>query len=476
MVSHLEAYIEQLEVKKANILTGIEMMNKFQNEAWTNVTDFVANPLNSFALIRHMQSDWAYWQLYMEEPVGEDHMKSIRDNLDSLPTDVDLRDAAMGITLIHDYYHLDVKDVARGLLAGVQYNATFSVSDCFWIAKNAYENGHFKGAEQWLLAALQANKSEEDPEPTEANIYEKLAEARLALGMRAEALKDLEAALDWAPTNARLLQKKQELRVDLLMNTTQSPEVMDFRHEDMCCSGLCSPRVKNMFCIYYDAGSPYLLLAPVKTELYSLDPYVALYHDVISPNDASFIRETHKLLLTPSDSYDVFTNTSSVSDYRTAKSVWYDPEQDEVIQRIEHLVGELTHTDTNASEIYQIINYGIGGHFIRHVDYRQVKRVFSEPDRLATMIFYLSDVPQGGATLFGKLDLAVFPKLGSALMFHVLNSTGDFEDKTEHTGCPVIVGSKWIMNKWIQYLGQEFKRPCPVGGDHKNIAYEVQDL
>lgn len=34
------------------------------------------------------------------------------------------------------------------------------------------------------------------------------------------------------------------------------------------------------------------------------------------------------------------------------------------------------------------------------------------------------------------------------------------------TACPVIVGSKWVSNKWIHERGQEFIRPCALEPDH----------
>jgi prolyl 4-hydroxylase len=29
-------------------------------------------------------------------------------------------------------------------------------------------------------------------------------------------------------------------------------------------------------------------------------------------------------------------------------------------------------------------------------------------------------------------------------------------------GCPVLIGNKWIANKWIHEYGQEFRRPCSL--------------
>ena len=35
---------------------------------------------------------------------------------------------------------------------------------------------------------------------------------------------------------------------------------------------------------------------------------------------------------------------------------------------------------------------------------------------------------------------------------------------THHGGCPVLVGSKWITNKWVGYKEQWHAWPCARGG------------
>lgn len=55
----------------------------------------------------------------------------------------------------------------------------------------------------------------------------------------------------------------------------------------------------------------------------------------------------------------------------------------------------------------------------------------------------LSDVPQGGATIFPKLGLSVFPKKGSALLWYNLDHKGDGDNRTAHSACPTVVGSRW---------------------------------
>lgn len=55
----------------------------------------------------------------------------------------------------------------------------------------------------------------------------------------------------------------------------------------------------------------------------------------------------------------------------------------------------------------------------------------------------MSDVAQGGATVFTELGLSVFPKKGSALFWMNLHPSGEGDISTRHAACPVLRGSKW---------------------------------
>lgn len=88
----------------------------------------------------------------------------------------------------------------------------------------------------------------------------------------------------------------------------------------------------------------------------------------------------------------------------------------------------------------------------------------ADGNRIATMLIYLTDVAAGGATAFVNLGIAVKPRVGDALFWYDLKPYEGSEapehfsfwhqkrkaDKlTEHVGCPVLMGSKWIVTKWI---------------------------
>lgn len=81
---------------------------------------------------------------------------------------------------------------------------------------------------------------------------------------------------------------------------------------------------------------------------------------------------------------------------------------------------------------------------------------------LGTFMAWLSDCDAGGATAFldPGSEVTVFPTKGSAAFWISMDKKGYRDMRTSHAGCPVLKGSKWILNKWLYMYDQVKKYPC----------------
>ncbi|EDO27272.1 predicted protein, partial [Nematostella vectensis] len=143
------------------------------------------------------------------------------------------------------------------------------------------------------------------------------------------------------------------------------------------------------------------------------------------------------------------------------RSGWLRDEEDELVKRISYRVQAYSGLNMTTSEDLQVVNYGIGGHYEPHYDFARDKFTsLGTGNRIATFLSYLSDVEAGGGTVFTRVGATVWPQKGDAAFWYNLKRSGDGDSSTRHAACPVLVGSKWVANKWIHEVGQEFLKPC----------------
>ncbi|CAH1794564.1 unnamed protein product [Owenia fusiformis] len=287
------------------------------------------------------------------------------------------------------------------------------------------------------------------------------------------------------------------------------------------------PSPHTLACSYNDNNSPFLKLQPIKQEVVFHDPRIVILHDVMSDSEIEVIKTLAAPRLQRATARNIVTGkfepahyriskrgspriyttvgdngfrctpggspfnvvklarstvfdpkkkntqgaSANVQSYRTSKGMWLDNFDHHVVDRVDRRVHAFTGFDSETTEQLQVVNYGIGGHYEPHFDYARntpaEKHTFEEfrGNRIATVLFYMTDVELGGATVFPTIGAKVFPKKGTAVFWHNLHKSGEGDELTRHAACPVLVGSKWVSNKWIHERGQEFRRPCGLSAD-----------
>ena len=148
--------------------------------------------------------------------------------------------------------------------------------------------------------------------------------------------------------------------------------------------------------------------------------------------------------------------SSVVHEGRTSDMAFIARGEAEIAERIEQRLAALAHWPAECGEPFQLQRYASTQEYRPHYDWLDPdseshrSHLARAGQRLATFILYLTEVEQGGGTIFPGLGLEVYPKKGSALWFLNTDSNHQPDRQTLHGGAPVVTGTKIIANKWLR--------------------------
>lgn len=157
-----------------------------------------------------------------------------------------------------------------------------------------------------------------------------------------------------------------------------------------------------------------------------------------------------------STTVDRASGEGRVIEARTSEGTFFPLNANPFIARLDRRIAALMNRPIENGEGLQILHYRTGGEYTPHFDYFPPSdpgsrlHVANGGQRVATLIIYLNDVENGGATVFPELKLTVGPKKGAAVYFEYCNSRGQVDPLTLHGGLPVLRGEKWIATKWMR--------------------------
>ncbi|KAF6983645.1 hypothetical protein CFC21_001793 [Triticum aestivum] len=206
------------------------------------------------------------------------------------------------------------------------------------------------------------------------------------------------------------------------------------------------------------------------TEVLSWEPRAFIYHNLLSKEECQYLISLAKPHMKKSTVVDSATGGSKDSRVRTSSGTFLKRGQDKIVRTIEKRISDFTFIPVENGEGLQVLHYEVGQKYEPHFDYfHDDFNTKNGGQRIATVLMYLSDVEEGGETVFpsakvnsssipfhnklsecAKRGISVKPKMGDALLFWSMRPDGTLDPTSLHGGCPVIKGDKWSSTKWIR--------------------------
>lgn len=194
----------------------------------------------------------------------------------------------------------------------------------------------------------------------------------------------------------------------------------------------------------------------VQVSLRVAQPALAVLDNVLSHDECDELIGRASAKLKRSTIVDPATGKHETIADRSSEGTFFGINADDFIARLDRRVSALMNLPVDHGEGLQILHYGPGGEYKPHFDFfppndpGSAVQMASGGQRVSTLVMYLNEVEEGGATIFPELGLSVLPKKGSAVHFEYANSRGQLDPRTLHGGAPVLRGEKWIVTKWMR--------------------------
>ncbi|ROL52079.1 Prolyl 4-hydroxylase subunit alpha-1 [Anabarilius grahami] len=404
------------------------------------------NPVAAYRLLRQMRNDVIYIVNQPDLYQCKKYQNESDAKLLEIPQLEDLDGAASGLIRLQEIYKLHPEDLTK--------ETFLNADEAYNVGLVAYDEEKFQHAFLWFLYSL--DRLTEYSNTDEEELLHYLSSSVYHFGSLSVAIYFSQELLNLDPSN-----DEARAQLNRLLHLQRNPDIFTLNTESSNYEALCrgevderrnpdiftlntgssnyealcrgevderiSKRQRALSCRYSTGGgNPRLMYAPVKEEVEWDEPRIIRYHDIISDREIEILKNISRPQV----------NIERTQTHTLGNS----PEEARVSQKI----ADATGLSMETAETLLVQNYGIGGAFEQHID------------------ALMSDVEIGGATVFPKSGVAVQPKKGSAVFWYNLLRNGEVNWNTEHAGCPVLMGNKWVANKWIHELGQEFRRPCSL--------------
>ncbi|GAA4009658.1 2OG-Fe(II) oxygenase [Sphingomonas humi] len=190
-------------------------------------------------------------------------------------------------------------------------------------------------------------------------------------------------------------------------------------------------------------GDPSTTFAP--REL-SAAPHVASFEGFLTAAECDYLVNLALPIMQPSVVVDPRSGAMRPDPVRTSHAAmlaWAD--ENPLVHALNRRIAAASGTAVTAGEPLQLLRYTPGQEYRPHFD--ALPNVTNQ--RVLTMLVYLNEDYEGGATSFPKSGLSYRGKTGDALLFRNALGDGRPDPASLHAGAPVTRGTKYLASRWI---------------------------
>ncbi|XP_033755817.1 prolyl 4-hydroxylase subunit alpha-2-like [Pecten maximus] len=472
----LDRYVSTTLGNSSNVDESIQsFLGKVKEERSKikDINEWIGHPINAYHLVKRTAKDWRSVQQSINcstcvPTIASEEFhsswKQIIEEEDIWTSSEDIVIALQGLARLIEMYDLEFTALMSGTILNIS-SSPLTNDDAINIATHLEKEPKIT----WIKALLDTEGITEK----EALLYD--------LAMTYHMVGKSRTALDILTDLQKISNRSMTGMIKIVKQAAEKPEDIEphkgllTRNEDLniAYKKLCQGKVQKtkaasvLRCYNKATRIPYYT---GKEEVLNAVPRISQFHDTISDEEILQILDASKeqcncfisnitiiiirlsflflnscLQLTPA----VVVKRSGLSkaEYRTrsGETSWIHPAE-KISIKLEKRIELLTGLDRLTAEYFEIVNYGLGGHYLRHYDaldlqnMKNLNRDYTYRNRIATWMFYLSSVEAGGATVFPLLNVKIPPIKNSAVFWYNLLPSGERDDRSQHASCPRTYG------------------------------------